>query len=73
MSGDYNVLDVTAMQKGIRKEVWHGWDLYNQPVPFCNIPDRGMMLSSRWSSENPIPMKNVCQFILYGLPIYFEI
>ena len=25
MSGDYNVLDMAAMQRGIRQEVWHGW------------------------------------------------
>lgn len=25
MSGDYNVLDMNEMQKGIRQEVWHGW------------------------------------------------
>lgn len=24
-SGDYTVLDIIAMQHGIRKEVWHGW------------------------------------------------
>ena len=23
--GEYNVLDITAMQCGIRKEIWHGW------------------------------------------------
>ena len=25
MSGDYTVLDITALQQGIRKEIWHGW------------------------------------------------
>lgn len=25
MFGDYNVLDIAAAQKGIRKEIWHGW------------------------------------------------
>ena len=23
--GEYNVLDITAMEQGIRKELWHGW------------------------------------------------
>lgn len=23
--GEYNVLDIIAMQQGIRKEIWHGW------------------------------------------------
>jgi hypothetical protein len=26
MNGEYNVLDVTAVQQGIRREIWHGWD-----------------------------------------------
>ena len=25
MSGDYTVLDIAALQQGIRKEIWHGW------------------------------------------------
>jgi len=25
MSGDYNVLDIGALQRGVRKEIWHGW------------------------------------------------
>lgn len=25
MSGDYTVLDIAAMEQGIRKEIWHGW------------------------------------------------
>lgn len=25
ISGDYTVLDIVAMQHGVRKEVWHGW------------------------------------------------
>jgi hypothetical protein len=25
MRGDYTVLDITAMNEGIRKEIWHGW------------------------------------------------
>ena len=25
MSGDYTILDITAMKQGIRKEIWHGW------------------------------------------------
>ncbi len=26
MNGEYNVLDVNAVQQGIREEKWHGWD-----------------------------------------------
>lgn len=25
LSGDYTILDMSAMQQGIRKEIWHGW------------------------------------------------
>ncbi len=25
MSGWYSVLDITAMLRGVRQEVWHGW------------------------------------------------
>jgi len=48
-------------------------NLYKQPAPFCNIPDKGMMLAPRWNSENPIIIKNRCTVMLYGLPLTFEI
>ena len=118
MSGDYSVLDVAAMQQGVRREIWHGWgwspekraefedrkstildavrkqlagfrifvadvgvqprilerleaaimsSLYKQPVPFSDIPDKGMMLAPRWKSEAPIIVNNQCAVILYGL------
>lgn len=25
MTGDYTILDMTAMTRGVRKELWHGW------------------------------------------------
>lgn len=25
LDGDYNVLDINAVKKGLRKEIWHGW------------------------------------------------
>jgi hypothetical protein len=124
MSGDYTVLDIAAMQRGIRKEIWHGWgwspakraefetrrqaiidaakmqlrgfriftadvgtqprilerleasimnSLYQQSPPFCDIPDRGMMLSPRWDSELPIIVENKCAALLHGIPLYLEI
>jgi hypothetical protein len=124
MSGDYNVLNITAMRRGIRKEIWHGWGwtpekrkeyerrrlmigdaarkqlaglrifvakvgkqsrilerleasimnrLYQEPPPFCNIPDKGMMLAPRWESERVIVVKNDCAAILYGIPQCLEI
>lgn len=42
-------------------------NLYKQPAPFCDIPDKGMMLAPRWDSENPIIVKNRCTVMLYGL------
>jgi len=124
LNGEYTVLDITAVQQGIRKEIWHGWDytrkhqaefkerksvilaavrkqllsfcifvaevgkepricerleasimnnLYQQPSPFCDIPDKGMQLAPRWSAEKPIIVKNMCAVSLHGLPLFFEI
>ena len=47
--------------------------LYQQPPPFCDIPDRGMSLSKRWESEPAIKILNNCQAILHALPAAFEI
>ncbi|HRQ42103.1 MAG TPA: hypothetical protein PLD25_29645 [Chloroflexota bacterium] len=124
MNGEYNVLDVGAIQQGFRKEVWHGWGwspekqiefekhksaihnalhkqlaefrifvaevgtqirvlerleaaimitLYEQPSPFCDIPDKGMMLAPRWDSEKPILTENKVMAKLYGIPLRLEI
>lgn len=122
--GDYTVFALSEMQRGIRKEVWHGWDyarkhrneyeeqktiildavreqlmgfriivayivtdkrllyrieasimnnLYQQPPPICDIPDRGMQLAPRWDSEDPITIENKCNEKLYGLPSFLKI
>jgi hypothetical protein len=124
MNGDYNVLDIDAMQQGVRNEVWHGWgwnpdkrvefkkrkkeiikavqkqltgfrifiadigtkprilerleasimnNLYEQPAPICDIPDKGMMLMPRWDSETPIVVKNICDYKIFGLPTNLKI
>jgi len=124
MNGEYNVLDISVAQQGIRREIWHGWsyarqhqaefeerksiildavhkqlagfrifvadlgkekrvherleaaimnNLYKQPSPISNIPDRGMQLASRWDTERIIIAKNNCKSVLYGLPTSLEI
>jgi len=124
MSGDYNVLDLNAMQNGIRREIWHGWgwtstkreefeeqksviltavqeqlagfhifiadigneprllerleaavmnNLYKQPSPLCDIPDKGMMLAPRRSTETTVMVSNECRFLLHGLQRQLEI
>ena len=124
INGDYTILDIEAVQQGIRKEIWHGWgwtlekraefekhksliedatekmltgyrifvtnigtqprilerleaaiilNLYQQPEPFCDIPDRGMMLAPRWEKESPVIINNKCIFRLYGLPSILQI
>jgi hypothetical protein len=124
MSGDYNVLEITAMQQGVRSEVWHGWgwspekriefehrkseilnavrkqlagfriftahlgteprllerleaavmnNLYRQPSPFCDIPDKGMMLAPRRNPESALLANNQCAAMLYGLPAFLEL
>lgn len=42
--------------------------LYAQPPPFCDIPDKGMMLAPRWTSEAPISINNTCHHVLHTLP-----
>ena len=48
-------------------------NLYQQPLPLCDIPDRGMMLAPRWDSEKPILVRTKCEANLYGLPRQIEI
>ncbi len=48
-------------------------NLYKQPMPLCDIPDRGMMLAPRRKSEIPIIVKNECSVLLHGLPACLEI
>ena len=47
--------------------------LYKQPMPLCDIPDRGMRLIPRRKSEIPIIVKSKCSVMLYGLPACLEI
>lgn len=42
--------------------------LYEAPIPFSTIPDRGMSLSLRWEAEKPILIRNMCASKLYALP-----
>ena len=48
-------------------------NLYRQPSPICDIPDRGMQLAPHWDSEDPIVVKNNCAAVLHGLPTFLEI
>lgn len=124
MNGDYNVLDLTAVQQGIRKEIWHGWGyarkhrdefeeqkskileavrrqlagfrifvadvgterrllerieasimnhLSQQPSPYSDVPDKGMMLAPRWNDEPPMFMNSRSKAKLNGLPEWLEI
>lgn len=124
LSGDYTVLDLAAMSRGERVEIWHGWGwndekrvafkarqteivnaarrqlrdyhlfvadvdlrprllerleaavmeaLYRQSAPLCDIPDKGMQLAPRWSTEVPIVVVNQCGAVLHGLPVEMEI
>ena len=47
--------------------------LYKDPSPFCDIPDKGMMLAPRWESESPITVSMRCIMKLYGIPQHLEI
>ena len=48
-------------------------NLYRQPSPFCDLPDKGMFLSPRWDSEEPIVIVNDCFVTIHGLPRRLEI
>ena len=43
-------------------------NLYVAPSPFCDVPDKGMMLASKRDSEEPISVWNACECKLHGLP-----
>jgi hypothetical protein len=124
LNGDYNVLDPSEAERGIRKEIWHGWsyakahrDLFEerkpeiqkavkeqlarfrifvaevgtqrrllerieasimnhlsqQPSPYCDIPDKGMMLAPRWNDEEPVLMSSRSSVKVYGIPELLEI
>lgn len=47
--------------------------LYRQPQPFCDIPDKGMMLAPRWPNEVALVGRNTCASLLHCLPQYLEI
>jgi hypothetical protein len=47
--------------------------LYQQASPFCDIPDKGMFLAPRLSSEESIIVNNTCDHILHTLPLQLEI
>ncbi|RMF67573.1 MAG: hypothetical protein D6742_07235 [Cyanobacteria bacterium J069] len=124
ISGDYHILNVSALKEGIREVIWQGWGwtpekratfeerqleildsarnqllhtrlfaaevdpgprilerleasimntLYQHSSPVCDIPDRGMMLSPRWSSEQPIIVRMKTDVLFHGLPNLLEI
>ena len=124
MNGEYNVLDVLAVEQGFRKEIWHGWGyakkhrdqfekrkieiqdavrtqlskfhifiaeigaeprylerieasimnhLSKQSAPYCEIPDKDMMLAPRWENEERLYIINQRNARLHGLPDILEI
>ena len=42
--------------------------LYQQSAPFCDLPDKGMMLAPRRAEEEIIEVGNQCDVIIYCLP-----
>lgn len=125
LDGDYNLLDMDAMRRGERIQLWHGWEqrtperlaslaenklqiqewartqmghfrifaailpdtdrllrrmestimdcLYAQESPLANLPDKGMSLSRRWPTEEPVTIRNECRHKRYGIPDQFTI
>ena len=48
-------------------------NLYKQPSPIWDIPDKGMHLAPRWDSENTIIVRSNCVALTHGLPAFPEI
>jgi len=46
--------------------------LYAASGPVSAIPDRGMALSPRWRTEEPMLVQSVSLHLFYGLPSEFE-
>ncbi len=42
--------------------------LYEQPSPYCDIPDPGMQLAPRWDSESILIARATCSETLHRLP-----
>ncbi len=42
--------------------------LYSLEAPFSTIPDKGMMLASRWENEQPIFVNIECETEILGIP-----
>jgi hypothetical protein len=47
--------------------------LYSAQPPFCDIPDRGMHLSRRRASEQPVRVHHRCSHTLHALPASMEV
>ena len=47
--------------------------LYAAPQPYCDVPDRGMMLMPRWESEPPVVIVNHSERCLHCLPKELEV
>lgn len=47
--------------------------MYAAPKPFCDLPDRGMFLSSKWENEAPIKIINQSDHRICFLPKTMEI
>jgi hypothetical protein len=48
-------------------------NLYKQPSPIKDMPDKGMYLAPRRDTEEPIIVKSQCRVVLHGLPALLEI
>ncbi|SDD77566.1 hypothetical protein [Desulfuromonas thiophila] len=47
--------------------------LYKEMPPYCEIPDRGMMLAPRWETEKVITVRFQSHVKFFGLPVEIEI
>jgi hypothetical protein len=46
--------------------------LYSSEEPFSSLPDKGMALAPRWTSERPFLVENKADILFHALPQCFE-
>ena len=67
------ICEVFEPRKRERIEAAIMQNIYVSKEPWSELADRGMFLKGRYNSEIPIKIKNICSYIIYGLPETLEI
>ncbi len=66
-----NIGDDPRLRERLEAKVMNS--IYHSDYPYSEIPDKGMKLLPKRDDENAIPIHNICDKALFGLPVAFEI